>query len=255
MNLNSGLDFLVWGGPGPSVGTGLLIVLLDEDNTWNTVRVSYLASARSDFFLGTFSAAMYLPQSTSNGIVMINHGIANWTPSQHNFISIVELAGAKTAAKTFSIALTKVTLDKTSGVMTVETSLSSTPAFEFVVITYVVFSPAIPLTYSPYSGGPLPTYLFSGIDQLQTTASPVIASFGFTSSASGTGLTCVGASCPSACISSQNCVSLGGIITLAQQCALCGSGEVFSNGQCISQVTCGDNQYFNGQTCVCNPNY
>ena len=233
----------------------MVVLLIDEDSTWNTVKISFLASARSDFYLGTFAAATYIPQTTSNGIVSISHGLSNWTPSQHTFISIVELAGAKTAATTYSIALTKVDFNKISGVITVETSLSSTPAFEFVVITYVVFDTSAPFTASPYAVGPLPTYLFSGIDELTSGSNPVITSFGFTTPAIPQGLSCIGSKCPQGCISTQDCVSLGGTTTLAKQCALCGSGEVFSNGQCISAISCGPNQYFNGQLCVCNPNY
>jgi hypothetical protein len=250
------MDFSIWGGAGPSAGTGLVVLLLNEDSSWTSVRVSFLASARSDFFLGTFSAATYFPQSTSNGVVSISHGLSSWSPSQSSFITLVELAGVYTAATTFSISLTKVAFDKVTGVITVETSLSSTPALEFVVITYVVFDTASPLTFSPYSASTstTPTYVFSGIDQLTSSANPVIAGYGFTSN-SVPGLTCVGSRCTSPCISSQDCVAQSGTITLTQQCALCASGTVYSNGQCISQTPCETNEYFNGQSCVCSPNY
>lgn len=36
-----------------------MALLLGEESSWTSVRVSYLVSARTDFFLGTFSAGTF----------------------------------------------------------------------------------------------------------------------------------------------------------------------------------------------------
>jgi len=50
------MDWAIWGGQGASAGSGQIILLMNEDNSWSSIRVQYLASGRSDFWLGSFSA-------------------------------------------------------------------------------------------------------------------------------------------------------------------------------------------------------
>jgi hypothetical protein len=84
------MDFSIWGGAGPSAGTGLVVLLLNEDSSWTSVRVSFLASARSDFFLGAFSASTYFPQSTSqNGIISYSQSLPGWSSSSSSYTVVV----------------------------------------------------------------------------------------------------------------------------------------------------------------------
>lgn len=54
--VTGGLDFSVRGMAGQSFGSVQFVLLIDEDNSWSTIRVSYLISGRTDFFLGFYQA-------------------------------------------------------------------------------------------------------------------------------------------------------------------------------------------------------
>ena len=56
MSSANGLDFAIWAGQGATPATGVIFLLINEDNSWSNIRVSYVASGRSDFFLGSFLA-------------------------------------------------------------------------------------------------------------------------------------------------------------------------------------------------------
>lgn len=82
------MDFAIWGGATNSQA-GVIFLLIDENNSWNSIRVSYLASARTDFLLGSFSAGTYFLQSaSSSGVITYAHQIAGWT-AQTNYNIIV----------------------------------------------------------------------------------------------------------------------------------------------------------------------
>lgn len=54
----SGLDFSVRGIAGPSYGTASIVLLINEDNSWTNIRVNYLISQRTDFYLGFYVAGI-----------------------------------------------------------------------------------------------------------------------------------------------------------------------------------------------------
>jgi len=56
---SSGLDFSIRGKAGPGSTTGVIVLLINEDNSWSSIKVNYIVSSRSDMFLGTFSAGTF----------------------------------------------------------------------------------------------------------------------------------------------------------------------------------------------------
>ncbi len=123
------MNFAIYGGQGPSTGTGLVVLLIDENNGWFSIRVTYLASARSDFFLGSFSADTYFAQTTSpNGVILYQYTLPNWTSSQRSYTIIAEISGIRTAALSLTAALTNIIFDPVSGRITSQLSLTSSPA-------------------------------------------------------------------------------------------------------------------------------
>jgi hypothetical protein len=165
----NGLDFSIWGGPGASAGTGLVVLLINEANTWTSIRVTYLASARSDFWLGSFSVATYLAQILSpNGIVSLTHALPSWTPSSASYTLVAEISGVRTAAVSPIIAFTNVGFNAGSGIIALTLSLSGNPRVESVVITYIIFNNASPIQFSSFNanvGSSLP-YQFLGMDRV-----------------------------------------------------------------------------------------
>lgn len=216
--------------------------------------MSFLASARSDFYLGAFSASTYFPQVTSpNGIISYSYALPGWSSSSSSYTVVAEIAGVRTYASSLVVALTTVSFQ--SGVITFQASLSSSPPIEELLITYIVFSTSSPIQFSSIninSGSTLP-YQFYGMDRVESGYSAIVA-YGF-SSATQSGVTCVGSTCPASCITSQMCLSYSGTLS-GTTCYLCANGQVVSNGACVyPTTTCGTNQYYNGTNCVCIPNY
>jgi len=46
------------GSQGKTPNMASILLLIDEDRSWNFIRVQYLISGRSDFYVGTFSAGI-----------------------------------------------------------------------------------------------------------------------------------------------------------------------------------------------------
>eukprot|EP00178_Gracilaria_changii_P003158 TRINITY_DN14623_c0_g1_i1.p1 TRINITY_DN14623_c0_g1~~TRINITY_DN14623_c0_g1_i1.p1 ORF type:complete len:128 (-),score=4.52 TRINITY_DN14623_c0_g1_i1:862-1245(-) len=124
----------------------------------------------------------------------------------------------------------------------VDMSLSSTIPVENIVITYIAFSTASPIQFTQFSTAQTSSlpYQLIGIDAISSNGAPVYAGNGFSSIATQNGLTCIGQLCTSNCISSQNCVNNQGTI-LGSTCYRCASGQVPSNGQCVTINNCGAN--------------
>lgn len=160
-----------------------------------------------------------------------------------------------TAATSFSIVLTNATFNSTSGLLKVDVNINSSPSIENIVVSYIVFDAASPIKFTSIelnspSNAP---YQFLGMDELRSGSSKVVG-YGF-SPQPKIGVTCKGALCPKGCVDTSTCAGLGGIINLSQTCYLCASNQIFANGECITPAQCGDNMFFNGSVCVCNPNY
>lgn len=56
--MTGGMDFSVRGLAGQSYGSVQLVLLMNEDNSWSSIRVNYLLSGRNDFFLGFYVAGI-----------------------------------------------------------------------------------------------------------------------------------------------------------------------------------------------------
>jgi hypothetical protein len=221
VNLKNGLDFAVYGGKDSSSGAGagsvLLVLLIDDDSKWTTIKISYLASARNDFTLGSYTiSTSLLSQGSSNGGVTSLYTIPQWTSSAVELRIAIQIAGIKVTASTFSAELTSVVVDKQTGLIALGMTLQSSPLIEYLVITYVLWKNTAPISYSYYSvdqasGSP---YNFIGLDSISSQQA-VLAGNGFGSAGPIVspiqGLTCVGPRCTKECLASQECTTNGGV--------------------------------------------
>ena len=192
--------------------------------------------------LGTFSAGTYFLQSTSSSsIVNYPYTIPGWTSQSTGFTVIVEISGVKTSASTFQVTLTAVSINQVSGLINTQMTLISNPPIESVVITYIAFSSASPVSFTSFNpavGSTLP-YQFVGIDSIQNGAT-VLAAYGFSSAGVQNGITCRGTACPSGCVSVSYCSSNGGSVISNTLCVMCRSNEQIVNARCVVPV-CGQN--------------
>jgi hypothetical protein len=231
------------------------------------VRVFYLVSSRSDFYLGTFSAGIshcsldiYLLQKYAPGSsISIPYTLSGWTASQQAFTAVAQISGLRTTATIYTIILGSVSFNAANGQLIAQLNLNSTPPIESISITYIVFQNSAPFGFSSFNAmvGSSATYQFIGITQLNSSAGSSYAGSGFISQAATQGqLSCIGGNCPGLCITSQNCLAYSGQISGAN-CLLCGQGQIAANGGCqaYNPVTCGFNQYYNGTACTCYQGY
>ena len=71
------MDFSIRG-RSPSANTGVIELLIDNDNSWNTITISYMVSARDEFYLGTYIVpANFIDFDSAVGGITHNFNIPN----------------------------------------------------------------------------------------------------------------------------------------------------------------------------------
>ena len=149
-----------------------------------------------------------------------------------------------------------MSINSATGLISVTLSLVSSPAIESVIISYIIYDTNSPISYNLFSvsQGSTSPYQLIGIDSIQS-GSTVLAGNGF-SSASQNGIGCVGSRCTVNCVTSQACIAASGVITNSV-CYMCLTGQIVSNGQCLTTTSCGLNKHYDSTTssCVCNTGY
>ena len=125
---------------------------MNEDNSWNAIKVHYLASSREDLRAGIFTMnSFFLQRNNQNAAFSYTHSIAGWASTAERVTSVVELAGLKTTASSYSARLQRVLFDTKSGELKVVMSLSSSPLFERISISYIILKNSAPFTLTPFS--------------------------------------------------------------------------------------------------------
>jgi hypothetical protein len=214
-----------------------MVLYINTDNSWSSVKASYLISSRKDFILGSFVSEISDLGNTGASSKIIEHAIVDCTifkrPSK-NMKLIYLISGLKTADNSFNIDLSENKF--INGKISVKVSTDASPAIELIYITYVIFEEAAPFTfqtYNPSSNVVNANYIFEGIDQINGNLI-VTFGYGFNSNLPTiSNLNCVGSLCSAQCITQYNCSANKGVI-LQRNCYLCGNGQIYSNGQCVN---------------------
>ena len=142
---------------------------------------------------------------------------------------IALLSGLKTSASTFSAAVGNVNFNSQSGVLSVFVNLVSSPDFERVSISYVIFAQTAPFAYSRFI--PLrpstATHNYYGIEQMNN-GNAEYSGHAFISQRQNL-LQCQGVICPTSCVTSSQCVGLQGN-TFNNYCIICGPQQYYESG-------------------------
>lgn len=191
-------------------------MLIGEDSSWTSIRVFYLVSSRSDFFLGTFSAAIYLQQKfTSGSSISLTHNLPNWQSPQESFTPIAQLSGLRTTANHYALTVGAIAFDSLSGQLVVQLNLNSSVPIESISISYIIFAQSAPFAFSNFNvlTGSSATYQFVGIMQVNN-GNSIYSGYGFNSQAATQAqVNCVGGNCPAQCISPIDCQRSNGLIS------------------------------------------
>jgi hypothetical protein len=113
--------------------------LIVNDNKWNKIRISYIASSRTDVWLGTFAAGKYkfyldlITQSSCQIADLksseISTYIQNWPINgeniNKNYFVHVMISGIRTSLAKFSIGFDQPLINSKTGVLTVRLNNAS----------------------------------------------------------------------------------------------------------------------------------
>jgi hypothetical protein len=244
-------DFSVRAGKGSNPSSAQIILFISDDATWTTLTISYLISSRSDLFLGSFIADGYIFQSTASNQLTVRFGVPNFSATNTLVSGVAEFSGIRTfVTQPLQLSFVSNNINAQSGVMTIV--ISTNTAFELLYLTYYWWINGPSLTYNvlpPGLSGAF-AYPFIGIDSISG-SQLVYETSGF--NLAGT-LSCNGQGCPSACITVADCQNFQGVIS-GNSCFICAVGQIYSNNNCQNTVSCGNNRYYDGFSCVCSNGY
>jgi hypothetical protein len=229
-------------------------LILNQDNRWTQVKISYFVSSRSDLWVGSFTADLFdISQNLGvSGLQSTSSqaNVNNWPSNGGNssYLQAVMISGLRTSStlSNFSITLSSVNLNPVTGLLQINITQASIGIYQ-VKITYIVFvNPHPRFSFSSFSyPGSLPSsnYNFVGVSSFgngQTNSLPGFYGIGIQSNL----LNCFGNGCQTSCITQASCNSNGGVVN-GTNCIICVNGSTFnaSSGNCTSPtVPCGLNQ-------------
>ena len=207
-------------GQSNSSGVARILLLINKDNSWNRVSISYLISSRTDLVLGHFIAEALVAQYNGANQLTFNYGIPGWQSSNKQVTSVAQFAGLRTTSSfPFSLKFTSSNIDTRSGVLSLAVSTNVTSPFDVIHIAYYWWTVGPSLSFQTFnpSQNPSIAYKFIGLEQINANQS-FFEGTGFNHVGS---LDCVGSRCPSSCITPLECQQREGIIGWGS-CYLCG---------------------------------
>lgn len=119
------MDFTLLGGRiGTSNNLGINLIL-NQDNRWTQVKISYFVSSRSDLWIGAFTADLFdisqnlgvsgLQSTSAQGYVN------NWPANggSYSYLQAVMISGLRTSStlSKFSLVLSSVNLNQATGLL------------------------------------------------------------------------------------------------------------------------------------------
>ena len=227
------MDFFIRAGPGSNPQTAVIALIINEDNSWNSIRLHYLATSREDFRVGIFSLdSFFLQRNNRNSAFSYTYSLPGWQSTTERVTAVTELAGLKTSSAAYSARLERVLINAASGELTVVMRLSSNPLFERISISYIVFRQSAPFTLTPFSTQNPPNsggFEFTGLEGI-TNGVATDAGVLFTSTIVAQ-LPCEGGNCPQTCLTAQECTANSGRV-INQKCLICGFGQTLVGDTC-----------------------
>ena len=220
-----GVDYSIRGGRINNTNIAKIVLYINSDNSWSSIKASYLISSRRDFILGSFLSDVSDLGNDGASAKVIEYSLVNFNTRQSrnkNMKLIYLISGLKTADNSFNINLSDNKFN--NGKISVKLTTDASPAVELVYITYVIFEETAPfnlITYNPSLGVISGDYIFEGVNQINGN-SIITFGYGFNSSlATNSNLNCIGSLCPASCITQYVCSAKNGVI-LQKNCYLCG---------------------------------
>ena len=250
-----GMDFSVRAGQGKTSTEAVIVLLIDNDNSWTNMKISYIISDRSDLFLGSFITDPYFLPKNNGNTYAFTYLIPNWVVQPALLYSIAQISGFKTNSNTIPfININKVSMNGRTGLVTVLVTIDSSLSLEYIYLSYILWINSGKLIVNVFNPSTIDMNdkTIYGIKQIQNNKF-AYHGLSFRKHATPGTLPCIGARCPSSCVMINQCVSNNGIIA-NRSCFLCGNGVFYQHMSCKS-FSCPENMILKNRRCVCKPHY
>jgi len=221
-NPSVGTDYSIRGSRVNNTNLVNFILLINHDSSWSNIIVSFLITARNDFWTGYFTPDTQDFYNIGVDKITAQYTINNWNPTTTRVNFIYLISGLRTSDPSFNVSLTQGGFNASTGLITVQVKSDASPPIETILVSYVIFLGTSPFTltqYNPFISQPSASYLFEGVNSFNGN-SITYEGYAFNSTAIQT-IPCYGSNCPSTCISLATCSNSTGIINL-NRCFLCG---------------------------------
>lgn len=140
-NPSSGFDFSVRGGRQDGHNAIALVLLINNNISWQSIKVSYLVSSRSELLIGSFIGDTFDFLSCTvnqDGRTTVATHLPQWQIKNGTEYSVgVFISGFRTAANNFNLNIIQANFDTIDGRLTVQ--LASNSQIETVHLSYVIY--------------------------------------------------------------------------------------------------------------------
>ena len=90
VNSQFGIDFFIRAGAGRNPQTAVIALIINEDNSWNAVKLHFLVSSREDLRVGIFTMdSFFLQRNNPNAAFSYTHSITGWENTTQRVTSVV----------------------------------------------------------------------------------------------------------------------------------------------------------------------
>lgn len=248
-NANIATDFSVQAGFKNSNSDISIIFLANNDNSWRSVEVFYLVTARDDLWVGSYTPNAFplLGCWRNERRSAILEGAVNGLQNKYSLNAVVFISSLRSEAIGLTLDLKGATVNSSTG--TIQVEVFSSASIEVIQISYIIYSQNIPFEVTTYASlsdlehARHATYGFIGLNQF-TQFGVNYLGIAFNSR----GLICSGTGCSQDCVDIDLCKRLGGTIN-QKYCFVCKAGESLINYQC--QTPCKPDEIFVNGACQC----
>ena len=112
------------------------------DDSWTKISVSYLVSARTDLYLGSFIAdtfSLFGCDSSKSDTGLIKYGISGLLQQKAGFNVQLFISGIKTDDASVNVKIWEAAVDS-SGLLTFNVRSNANPSIENLHISYIIWS-------------------------------------------------------------------------------------------------------------------
>lgn len=222
-------------------------LIMNNDESWSSIQLSYLACARPDMTVGNFEVPINEWVPATANVYNVYKTLSRDIPKT-NYKVAAFISGFSTTDNEFTLTITKKAYDVDSKKLSVAFFCSANPAVLTLTITYIVFPEThqlLDIAYDLAVRGEVGAYQISGPVNFQPNKRIEYNEW----RVENRFLPCTGNECENnLCMLREDCSKKGGNI-FEGQCIFCAPGVVLEYGRCAKK--CGANQVYSNRVCIC----